>query len=552
MPQTPLWLKRWLNPIGFARFLLLIQAAALMLGEFDHVSGISLQGFIGKERFGASVLAAASLCLVYLSFELKKAKRRAWLLAIILASIGLLTEILHAHSLLAITINSGVLVALISERRHFVVISRPGGWLLALWRAFRITLVTVSFGVVGFWLLDKRQFGIEFGFGEAISSALKAMYLGNSGLVAHQASARLFLDVLNTLGTTNYILIGLSFFQPLADKFVGAPNARQIADVLLNRYSQSSEDYFKIWPPDKSYFMARGFSGFVAYKTVGHICLALGDPVAETKKLSELVAQFRQYCLEQGWESVFVHVPEGSKQLYLDQGYAVLQIGSSAVVNLQTFSQQTLVNKHFRNINNRFSSDGYFCQRLGKPHAPELMANLRRISNDWLAKGDRKEHQFALGYFDETYLNQCDIYGLFDAQHQLLAFTNILPVYKGRRSSIDLLRFGREAPKNAMDFLFSSLLKEQFDRGWHEFDLGIAPLHRTDEPDNLTERGLQLVYQYGGRIFSFHGLARFKDKFKPNWEANYLAFDGRLNQAPAIILALDKALAVKVKIRARL
>jgi phosphatidylglycerol lysyltransferase len=135
------------------------------------------------------------------------------------------------------------------------------------------------------------------------------------------------------------------------------------------------------------------------------------------------------------------------------------------------------------------------------------------------------ERGFALGYFDESYLQHCRLHLLRDENGELIAFTNELPVYNSLPvATIDLMRFLPDHG-HAMPALLAHTIQQLHEEGGKQtFDLGFVPLA---SPAARTE---QLVRQLGqfllSEAVSAQGLEQFKNKFEPAWANNYMAFDG--------------------------
>lgn len=304
----------------------------------------------------------------------------------------------------------------------------------------------------------------------------------------------------------------------------------------LRRYSQSSEDYFKCWPGDKSYFWDENRSGFVAYRVAGNVAFALADPIAPPDEQPALLTAFVRWVRAQGLGCCFMLVNDSSKPRYEEQGLTCVQVGASALVDATHFTDETSREKWWRWKLNRAKKQGYVYQRSQPPHAPELLQAMRLVSDAWLAQGGHQERAFALGYFDPAYLNACVLHYLHDESGKLVAFVNQLPTYGSvTTATIDLLRYVPEA-QDAMPYLLAQVIEAVQQEGRRMFDLGFVPFAAT------TGAVARIGAVLSTGKFSAKGLEQFKNKFDPAWQPNYIAYDGDLADLAAIALNLEKAM----------
>lgn len=337
-----------------------------------------------------------------------------------------------------------------------------------------------------------------------------------------------FYLVLVSVGVLNYSLLAYALLQPITDYYRHSPQAERNVLELLDAYGDSSEDYFKYFPHDKSYFFSDSVEGFIAYAVENGVCVALANPIAASNLAKQqLLNEFHDYCASIGWTVVFLGVNESGKSIYNQAGFSFIKIGESAVINLGS-SLPTKFRKNLRNVTNRFNSGGFQAHFL-HPLSERNINELRSVSDGWRNQRGRREYRFAMGYFDASYLRDCRVFAVFDKHQQIMAFVNLQPNYsRSSRASIDMLRISPQAPPNTMDFLLGSLLTQLHKEGWREFDMGLAPLSGLDQPADIGERGLLAIYKMANRWYSFQGLRRFKQKFNPTWEPMYLAYEGSM------------------------
>jgi hypothetical protein len=175
------------------------------------------------------------------------------------------------------------------------------------------------------------------------------------------------------LGLSLAVLTIYSFFRPAGDAMRAQSLTPARARQLLERYSSSSEDYFKLWPDDKSYFTSRHIDGFVAYKKVGSTAFALAGPVCASALRERLLDSFIAFCREHGWTACFILVDHGSRHIYERAGLNILQIGSSAVIDIATFKEKTSREKWWRWQVNRAHKKGLQYSCVQQPHAAPLL-----------------------------------------------------------------------------------------------------------------------------------------------------------------------------------
>ena len=263
-------------------------------------------------------------------------------------------------------------------------------------------------------------------------------------------------------------------------------------------------------------------------KTVQDRVIVMGEPMGNPAYMDDCVKEFIREADVLGYDSVFYEVPKELIMKLHDYGFHFMKFGESAVVNLETFTLEGKSKKAFRNVLNKFEKENMVFDVLRPPYDEKTMATLKTISDKWLE--GRGERGFSLGFFDEDYLNRGPIAVVKDEDGDILAFANLMPVYKEGWATIDLMRYDPEdAPAGTMDFMFLNLFMHFKEKGKKFFDLGMAPLANVgiNEQSFLKEKLAYFVFKFGSSVYSFEGLRSYKSKFTEDWEPKYTGYSHR-------------------------
>jgi phosphatidylglycerol lysyltransferase len=228
-------------------------------------------------------------------------------------------------------------------------------------------------------------------------------------------------------------------------------------------------------------------------------------------------------------------------------GLTLLKLGEEARVPLAEFSLQGAGRKGLRYTFNRLNREGCSFEVLPAARLPELLPDLRRISDAWLQARSTREKGFSLGRFDEAYLAHFPV-ALVRQQGRIVAFANVWCGSARQELSIDLMRFDGQALSGVMEYLFINLMLWGKEQGYRFFDLGMAPLsgleNRPFAP--LWHRIGAAVFRHGEHFYNFEGLREYKEKFGPVWEPRYLACPGGL-ALPRILLNITTLISGGIK-----
>ena len=278
---------------------------------------------------------------------------------------------------------------------------------------------------------------------------------------------------------------------------------------------------------DKSFLVSQDGKGFLMYAVAGRSWVCMGDPVGPPAARAELAWRFREMVdLYAGW-TAFYQAGKDNLPLYLDLGLAIVKIGEEARVPLQEFSLAGQARKGLRYTRNMIEKEGCVFEVAPASATPELLPELRAVSDSWLASKHAREKKFSLGFFHEEYLSGCAM-ALVRREGRIVAFANLWECEGREELSVDLMRYAPDAPTSVMEYLYIMLMLWGREKGYQWFNLGMAPfsgLERHFLAPTWTRLG-GMLYSYGGTLYNFQGLRRFKDKFDPVWESKYLACPG--------------------------
>lgn len=287
---------------------------------------------------------------------------------------------------------------------------------------------------------------------------------------------------------------------------------------------------------DKQLLFADDGDALIMYQRSGRSLIAMGDPVGNPERFEELAWRFRELCDAHGAACVFYQVTADWLPLYLDLGLTLAKLGEEARVPLQGFSLEGSKRADLRTALRKGEREGLRFEVWPAAMVAQRIDELQRVSDAWLRHKATAEKGFSIGRFSRDYMLRFDCAVALRGE-QLVAFANLWKSAGKEELSVDLMRYGEEAPKGVMDYLFVQLLQWGHSNGYHWFNLGMAPLSGLEQHPlaPLWHKLGLLVHRFGESFYNFEGLRRYKEKFGPIWRPRYLASPGGI-QLPRVVV----------------
>jgi phosphatidylglycerol lysyltransferase len=278
---------------------------------------------------------------------------------------------------------------------------------------------------------------------------------------------------------------------------------------------------------DKQLLFSDPGNAFIMYGVRGNSWVAMGDPIGVQSEWRDLIWDFRELSDIHDGRTVFYQVDMDHLSHYLDLGLSFVKLGEEGSVDLTRFSLQGSQRADLRHDHRRVAKAGVSLQVL--PPGSADVHVLKAISDQWLSGKNAREKGFSLGFFDSDYLSHCPIAIVCQAD-VVVAFANLWPAAGNKVLSIDMMRYGANAPKGVMDFLFIELMLWARGQGYLWFSLGMAPLSGLSQHElaPLWHRLGSFVFRHGEHFYNFEGLRAYKEKFQPEWCPKYLVCPGGL------------------------
>lgn len=523
--------------------------AAVGLGALDITLAAARRAPVeGPELFGLPLeavhgarysLLLVGLGLLWAGRGLAWGQRTTWWLALTCAAVSVPALGVKRFDLLGVAVASAVVALLVLTRSTFTappdpVLARRGLHLLLAGE-----VATFAYGTAGLYLLD-AEFTSSTELAESAVNAARRMVLQPAeGLAAASRHGSWFLTSIPLLSLSVGAVAAGMMLRPL----VAGPSRRRseqrMVREILAGWGTSSLAHFHLLG-DKRYLFSRDRAGFVGYKVVGRVALALGEPIGPPESRQAVARDFVALCQRNGWLPAFHQITdEGAAELAASTGIRHLKIGEEAVVDVAGFSLEGSRHKSLRSAIRRVEKAGLHVVEIPAPLSDDDIADLRGVSDAWMADGGHRERTFTLGRFDADQLRATTVLALRDDAGATMAFVNVLPGYRSDGGHFDLMRRRPDSPNGTMDLLFVKLIERFRSEGRTGMSLGLAPLSGI-VGDGPAERALRLLSEHGGRAFNFAGLRSFKEKWDPTWEPRFLGYR-READLPRVALALARA-----------
>lgn len=499
--------------------------------------------FLHLSRFLTLLIGFA---LVISSINIYKRKTRALHIVSILAAASVLFHLTKGLDYEEAVLSLALLILLLLARNSFTVKSSSPDFRSGLVRFAIAALLALGYGIAGFWLLDPREFGINFTIGDALRRTILFLSLvGDPQITPHTRYAHWFINSLYLMTATAIGYGAYALFRPVIYRFSTLPQERAKATEILIQHGRSTLDYFKLWP-DKSYFFSTSQDCFLAYRVSGNFAIVLGDPVGPDEQIEPIIRQFTELCQENDWGLAFYQTLPDFIPIYNKLGFRKLKIGDDAIVDLRQFSLEGRAMKKLRYRKNQLEKSGIHIVEYEPPIPDPVLAQAKEVSDEWLRLPGRRERGFTLGRFDPTYVRSTPLFAAVDADERMLAFVNNIPAYRKGEATIDLMRHRAQAPNGVMDYLFVMVFLHFQQRGYERFSLGMAPMAGFQEREDASpeERAVHFFFQRLNFLFSYSGLKHFKAKFADSWEPRYAIYRHVLD-LPKLVITLNRVSALE-------
>ncbi|MFF3762516.1 phosphatidylglycerol lysyltransferase domain-containing protein [Streptomyces sp. NPDC001922] len=554
------WLDRWrARSAAFAVWYLRLVTFVNLLSAVWVSLGQDVRRHNVDEFFTPYLLTAgfaSGVFTLFLAVTMRRRKRAAWILNLVLAGLFSLLLCLvmtlpdfnrHVQNWISLGLTLLFLLSLLVGRRSFAAkgdrsnprlaaVVAAGGFLVA--SLIATALVTFSNGADGghrSTLLARFQYAV-----------LRLISLEADESVFDGISTPPWVDVFINVMSTLLLLAVLwaAFRSRRATDPIGPEDEERLRALLERHGERDSLGYFAL-RRDKSVIWSPSGKAAITYRVVGGVSLASGDPIGDPEAWPGVIDRWLAECREHAWIPAVMGASEEGGTIYARHGLDALELGDEALVEVGDFTLEGRAMRTVRQAYNRVRRAGYTVRIRRHEDIPEPeMAELLRRADDWRDGATERGFSMALGRLGDPDDGRCVMLECHDADGELRALLSFVP-WGPKGLSLDLMRRDRDAENGLMEFMVIELLQRASEVGITQVSLNFAMFR------SVFERGARLgagpvlrlwrsLLSFFSRWWQIESLYRANAKYRPIWEPRYLLF-GKSVELPRIGIASARA-----------
>ncbi|MFJ4341383.1 phosphatidylglycerol lysyltransferase domain-containing protein [Streptomyces sp. NPDC088915] len=482
---------------------------------------------------------ASGVLTLFLAITMRRRKRAAWILNLVLGGLFLLLFALvmlfpeirqHAQNWVSLVLTAAFVLALLLGRKEFYAKgdrSNPllaaavavGGLLVtSLLAAVLVTVTNTSSGHSTF--LDRWRYGL-----------MRLVTLASDDSRFTGIDTPGWVDVtINVLSTLLLFAVLFAAFRsrravdPLTEE-----DERRLRTLLDKYGDRDSLGYFAL-RREKSVVWSPSEKAAVAYRVVGGVSLASGDPIGDPEAWPGAIEPWLAEAREHGWIPAVMGASEEAGVIYARHGLDALELGDEAIVETGEFTLDGRAMRTVRQAFNRVKRAGYEVRIRRHEDVPaEEMAALVRKADDWRDGATERGFSMALGRLGDPGDGRCVMLECTDGQGELRALLSFVP-WGPRGLSLDLMRRDREAENGLMEFMVIELLQRAGEIGITQVSLNFAMFRSVFERGSKLGAGPVLrmwrsLLSFFSRWWQIESLYRANAKYRPIWEPRFMLFE---------------------------
>ncbi|MCX4914279.1 phosphatidylglycerol lysyltransferase domain-containing protein [Streptomyces sp. NPDC060011] len=484
---------------------------------------------------------ASGVFTMFLAITMRRRKRAAWILNSVLSGLFLLLfsvamafpEIRqYAQNWVSLALTAGFVGALAVGRREFyakgdrsnprlaAVVGVGGLLVTSLLAALLVTVTNTAGDAHRSTFLDRWRYGTL----RLVSVAADDSHYPG---IATPNWVNVTVNVLSTL-LVLAVLYAAFRSRRAVDPFT-EEDEKHLRVLLERNGDRDSLGYFAL-RREKSVVWSPTGKAAVAYRVVGGVSLASGDPLGDPEAWPGAIEPWLAEAREHGWIPAVMGASEEAGTIYARHGLDALELGDEALVETAEFTLEGRAMRTVRQAYNRVRRAGYRVRIRRHEEIPaDEMAYLLRRADDWRDGATERGFSMALGRLGDPDDGRCVMLECTDAEGALRAVLSFVP-WGPNGLSLDLMRRDRDAENGLMEFMVIELLRRAREIEITQVSLNFAMFR------SVFERGARLgagpvlrlwrsLLSFFSRWWQIESLYRANAKYRPIWEPRFLLFE---------------------------
>ncbi|GHC65951.1 phosphatidylglycerol lysyltransferase domain-containing protein [Streptomyces flavofungini] len=492
---------------------------------------------------------ASGVFTMFLAITMRRRKRAAWILNLVLSGLFLLLFALamcfpeirqYAQNWISLGLTALFVGALLVGRREFYAVGDRSNPKLAAAVAVGGLLVTSLLAAFLVTVTNRAH-------DEYRSTFVDRWRYGTMRLVSLAADDTRFAGI-TTPGWVNVTINVLSTVLLCAVLYAAFRSRRAVDPLseddeerlraLLDRHGErDSLGYFAL-RREKSVVWSPTGKAAVAYRVVSGVSLASGDPIGDPEAWPGAIEPWLAEAREHGWTPAVMGASEEAGTIYARHGLDALELGDEAIVEIaarggaskEHFTLEGRAMRTVRQAYNRVKRAGYEV-RIRRHHdiPADEMAYLLERADDWRDGATERGFSMALGRLGDPADGECVMLECRDGDGELRAVLSFVP-WGPQGLSLDLMRRDRDSENGLMEFMVIELLQRAAEIKITQVSLNFAMFRSVFERGSRLGAGPVLrlwrsLLSFFSRWWQIESLYRANAKYRPIWEPRFLLFE---------------------------
>ncbi|MFF3223034.1 bifunctional lysylphosphatidylglycerol flippase/synthetase MprF [Nocardia suismassiliense] len=300
----------------------------------------------------------------------------------------------------------------------------------------------------------------------------------------------------------------------------------------------------------KTYFFNANSTAAIGYRTRFGIAVVAGDPIGDRAAFPELLTEFSDFAVNQGWRVAVLGASPALAELWRrraleHRGLHAVPIGRDVVIEVDDFA---LVGRHYRNLRqavSRTRNFGVATEIVDESALTDQQRDgLLAIVDEWGRGRQTRGFSMILDHLLDGRNPNMLVVMAKDADGTLSGFQRYGMSNRGRELSLDVPWRRKDAPNGLDERMIIDLVDYAREHDIHRISLAFAPFPElfADKHKSRTAKLIYVLVHLGDPLIRLESLYRFLRKFHALSDQRYVLIRWReVVIAAAALLTLEFA-----------